>query len=365
MLAVMYHAGLEEYDFGAGHPLRGDRFRIFPDFLKKTLAANGHYRFLSGDPVGDEDLRLICTQEYIDFTREYYRAAHLGLETAPLGRFARFHSMDNLPPGKPGKVGEAARLIIGLEKRACGLVMAGDYQKALCFGGMHHAKPGYGEGFCIYNDVAFTARHLIEKYGLERVLVLDTDAHAGNGTAEYFYQSDRVLLIDIHQDPRTLYPGTGFASETGSGPGLGYTVNIPVPVGAGDLSYELVFDELVAPIVQKFQPQIIIRNGGSDPHFADSLTNLGLTTSGFNMIGRKVRELAEVCGGRSVDILGSGYNLAVLPYAWMSLVAGLADFKVDIEEPVAGAAPDRTVAQTKKVIEEVKKNLRKIPKYFE
>lgn len=363
MLAVMYHQGLQEYDFGPGHPLQGNRFKIFPEFLKNTLPEDDNYRFFSAGPVGDEDLRLICTQEYIDFTRDYYRAAYLGLST-PQGRFAGFHSMDNLPQGKPGMLEEAARLIIGLEKKACELVMAGDYPKVLCFGGLHHAKPGFGEGFCIYNDVAFTARHLIEKYGQERVLVLDTDAHAGNGTAEYFYETDRVLLIDIHQDPRTLYPGTGFASDIGRGAGLGYTVNIPVPPGAGDRSYELVFNELVEPIVRKFQPQIIIRNGGSDPHFADDLTSLGLTVSGFNMIGRKVRKLAEICGGRHIDLLGSGYNLKVLPYAWMSLVAGFADFKVSIKTPFEEPAQDRAVAQTEKVIEEVKKNLRKIHKYF-
>jgi acetoin utilization protein AcuC len=363
MLAVMYHEGLQEYDFGPGHPLQGNRFRIFPEFLKKTLPEDGNYRFFPGEAVGDEDLRLICTQEYIDFTREYFRAAHAGL-TVSQSRFGRYHSMDNLPQGRPGKLEEAARLIIGLEKRACELVMAGEYPGALCFGGLHHAKPGYGEGFCIYNDVAFTAKHLLEKYGLERVLVLDTDAHAGNGTAEYFYESDRVLLIDIHQDPRTLYPGTGFASELGRGPGLGYTVNIPVPPGAGDRSYELVFDELIEPVVRKFQPQIIVRNGGSDPHFADDLTGLGLTVAGFNMIGRKVRKLAEVCAGRHIDILGSGYNLEVLPYAWMSLVAGIADFKVDVRPPFEEAASDRAVAHTEKVVEEVKKNLRKIGKYF-
>lgn len=364
MLAVMYHEGLQEYDFGPGHPFQGNRFRIFPEFLKKTLPENDKYRFLSGEPAGDDDIRSICTQEYIDFTVEYYRAAHLGREV-PQERFSRYHSMDNLPQGRPGRLEEGARRIIGLEKRACELVMNGGYPKALCFGGMHHAKPGYGEGFCIYNDVAFTASHLVEKYGLKRVLVLDTDAHAGNGTAEYFYESDKVLLIDIHQDPRTLYPGTGFASDLGRGAGLGYTVNIPVPPGAGDRSYELVFSELIEPIATKFQPQIIVRNGGSDPHFADELTSLGLTTHGFNMIGRKVRELSEMCNGRHIDILGSGYNFKILPYAWMCLVAGMADFEVSLNVPLDENIEDRAVDQTKKVIEDVKRNLHKIHMYFE
>lgn len=364
MLAVMYQEGLQEYDFGPGHPFQGNRFKIFPEFLKNTLPEDDNYRFFSGEPVGDEDLRLICSQEYIDFSREYYRAAHKGVVMSP-GQFAIFHSMDNMPQGRPGNVEEAARIIIGLEKRACEMVMAGEFPKVLCFGGMHHAKPDYGEGFCIYNDVAFTARHLVEKYGLERVLVLDTDAHAGNGTAEYFYEDNKVLFIDLHQDPRTLYPGTGFASDLGSGAGLGYTVNIPMPPGAGDRSYEVAFNELVEPVVQKFQPQFIIRNGGSDPHFTDELTSLGLTTAGFNMIGRKVRKLAEICGGRHIDIIGSGYNLKILPYAWMSLIAGFADFKVKLNPPINESIEDRAVSQTEKVIEEVKRNLRKIHKYFD
>ncbi len=112
--------------------------------------------------------------------------------------------------GTPGKVEEAARLIVGQAKMACDLVQSGQYQKVISIGGgMHHAKQRFGEGFCIYNDVAFAALYLIEKYQLDRVMVLDTDAHAGNGTAEYFRANPKILFVDIHQDPRTIYPGTG------------------------------------------------------------------------------------------------------------------------------------------------------------
>jgi len=141
------------------------------------------------------------------------------------------------------------------------------------------------EGFCIYNDVAFTATYLLEKYNFEKILILDTDAHAGNGTAEYFRTDPRVLFVDIHQDPRTIYPGTGFASDIGADSGKGFSVNIPLPIYAGDESYKLVFDEIILPLTGEFKPQIIVRNGGSDPHFNDGLTHLGLTIAGFRMVG--------------------------------------------------------------------------------
>jgi len=200
----------------------------------------------------------------------------------------------------------------------------------------------------------------MEHYGLERVLILDTDAHAGNGTAEYFYEDPRVLLIDVHQDPTTLYPGTGFAHQIGSGEGRGFTINIPMPMYAGYDSYQLAFEAIIEPVTQEFNPQIIIRNGGSDPHFTDELTNLGLTVSGLRMIGEKVRQMAEICQGRVIDTIGSGYNKKVLPYGWLALVAGLADWEIDIDEPVPVPTrfqEDSSLGYTKQAVEEVKRYL--------
>ena len=149
-IAILYREESKEYDFGPGHPLRGDRFEIFPKFLKGNLPEDDNYRFLKAEPATDEDLLLICDQDYIDFTREYFKAANLGLSLSHLGSFSRYHSMDNLPRGQPGKVEEAARLMMGQVKLAADLVQGGKYEKVVCIGGnQHHAKPGYGEGFCI------------------------------------------------------------------------------------------------------------------------------------------------------------------------------------------------------------------------
>lgn len=362
-LAVLYSKELEEYDFGAGHPFRGDRYRVFPPFLEKL---GDCYQIIRAEKASDEGLRLICSREYIDFTREFYKAANLGLEYN--GRFYQFQSQDNMPIGKPGKLEEAARLVVGQAKKAADLVESKEFEKAVSIGGgMHHAKPSFGEGFCLYNDVAFAAKYLLKEYGLRRILVLDTDAHAGNGTSEYFYSDPRVLFIDLHQDPGTLYPGTGFAGEIGEGEGKGCTVNVPLPVGAGYGSYKLVFEDIVQPVAREFKPEIIVRNGGSDPHFDDALTRLGLPVKGFRMIGEKVRELAELCGGKEIDLIASGYNPDVLPRAWLALISGLAGAEITIEAP--DAVPERCVQDsalenTRKVIKKVKTNLKDYWKCF-
>ena len=359
-IGILYREELEEYDFGPGHPFRGDRYKLFPPFLRDNLAEDNNYRIVKAEPAIDKDLHLICQKDYVNFTKEYYKAANLGLSYP--GQFSRFHSGDNLPIGRPGKLEEAARFIIGQAKMACNLVQAGEFKKVVSIGGgMHHAKPSYGEGFCLYNDVAFCALYLMQEYKLERLLILDTDAHAGNGTCEYFYEEPRVLFIDLHQDPRTLYPGTGFAHQIGFGNGEGFTINIPMPGNAGYDSYQLAFESVVEPITQEFKPQIIIRNGGSDPHPNDGLTSLGLPVKGFRMIGERVREMARVCDDKVIDLIASGYNKKVLPHAWLALISGLAGIELEIEEPEPipqWFRASRAFVETEKVVEEVKSNLK-------
>jgi acetoin utilization protein AcuC len=356
-VAILYRDELKEYDFGPGHPFRGDRYDLFPRFLDARLKPGDLYKILPSGWATETDLLTICDKDYIDFNREYYLAAYGGW-VSYYENFSRYQSLDNKPIGAPGKIEEAARLIIGQAKMACDLIQNRDYTKVISIGGgMHHAKRRTGEGFCVYNDVAFAAQYLIHKYHLERVLVVDTDAHAGNGTAEYLRNSNNTLFIDIHQDPRTIYPGTGFASEIGVEAGKGHVVNIPMPVYAGDESYKLVFDEIVLPLAEEYRPEIIIRNGGSDPHFNDGLTYLGMSVAGFRMMGQKVRQMSELCGGRLVDLLASGYNKHILPYAWLSLMAGIADFPVQVEEPdpiPPQYEVDGAVCETREVIETVK-----------
>lgn len=367
-IAVLYREELREYDFGPGHPFRGDRYELFIDVLQQSISPGEHYQVFEAEQAELEDLLLICSKDYINFSHDYFQDAHNG--NLDHVKFGLYQSMDNMPFDKPGNLEMAARIIIGQAKLGCDLILDDKYKIAVSIGGgMHHARPSFGEGFCIYNDVAFAARYMLNTGKMQRIAIIDTDAHAGNGTSEYFYDDPRVLLIDLHQDPHTLYPGTGFVSDIGSGQGKGFTVNIPLPANASYDSYYRVFGEIVEPLVHEFQPQLIIRNGGSDPHPDDGLTDLCLPVRGFRMIGEKIRTLAdELCGGRELDLIASGYNKRVLPSSWLALISGLASWDIDVKEPEPATRKfhkDPAYAQTKLVESEIKSILKPYWKCFQ
>lgn len=317
---VLFSKELKEYDFGEGHPLSQRRGEEFLIFLKEKIKKD--FPVLNAKEISDKDLELICEKDYIDFTKNFFSSSHLGKKYN--GRFFKYHSGDNFPGKNPGNVERGARFIIGQAKLAGDLISQKKFKKVISLGGgLHHAKRNFGEGFCIYNDVAFCAKYLKEKNWFKKILILDTDAHAGNGTMEYFYEDETVLFIDIHQDPATLYPGTGFLWQMGKARGRGFTVNLPLAPFSGDESYELLFEKIVNPLVEEFEPELIIRNGGGDPHFADPLTQLGMTVNGFKMVGEKVRKLAEISEGRLIDLVVSGYNQEVLHWSWLGIISGI------------------------------------------
>ncbi len=354
--SLLYRDEIRGYDFGIGHPFRGDRFRLFYNLLSTVLPPDNNYQLIPSLPATMEDLLLICDEDYIGFTTEYFGTGNLGNNI--LNRFSQYHSGDNYPSStRPLMVENAARYIVGQAKTACNLIMEGQCSKAISIGGgLHHAKRAFGEGFCIYNDIAFCGRYLTDVLGLERVLILDTDAHAGNGTSEYFYDDPRVLFIDIHQDPDSIYPGTGFTDQTGEGKGKGYTINIPLPPGAGDSSFELAFDSVIMPVTEEFKPQVIIQNGGSDPHSFDEITNLNLSLDGFQKMGENISRMATICDNRLIGLITSGYNMAILPYVWLALISGLTGVAVDFGE----ANPEKDFKAGDPVYEETKQLMKEI-----
>ena len=152
--SIIFSKGLREYDFGEGHPFRGDRYQIFQKFLSESLPAAGRYDLMGAEPVSDRELLKIGSQEYIDFSRNFFNAQESSHQIT--GSFSRFQSGDNIPKNHHGRLEDAARLIIGQAKQACDLISSGDYDKVISIGGgLHHAKPNYGEGFCIYSGQGF------------------------------------------------------------------------------------------------------------------------------------------------------------------------------------------------------------------
>ncbi len=348
-IALVYNSKLSKFDFGPGHPFRGDRFSEFMlVFHKLSPNITNMFELVKPKQATDKELELVHTQEYINHVKSLEKhGGHLSIDT---------YVMESMV--------DAAKLIVGSGLTAAKLVMSGNYNLVITFGGFHHAGVASGEGFCVFNDVAITARMLIKKFRIKRIMIIDTDAHQGNGTMDIFYDDPKVLFLSMHQDPRTLYPGRGFINEIGTGNGQGFTVNVPMPVFSGEPEYQYVFEEIVSPLALEFRPEIIIRNGGSDPHYADELTQLGLSLDGLHLIGTSVRKLVNATSKKLIDMIVSGYG-ALTPYGWLAIIGGISGIDINYKafelEPElkigSGLDKDGIYSRTQIMVKELKNEL--------
>jgi acetoin utilization deacetylase AcuC-like enzyme len=175
----------------------------------------------------------------------------------------------------------------------------------------HHARPSAAMGFCLLNTVAIAARYAQRNYGIARVAILDWDVHHGNGTQEIFYEDPTVFYVSLHQYPH--YPGTGAASETGRGPGLGYTLNLPMPAGSTEEDYAQAMEERVLPALLSFQPDLLILSAGFDTHKDDPLGSILLTEESFARLTRySLQVVAKGAALGILSVLEGGYNTAAL-----------------------------------------------------
>ncbi len=174
----------------------------------------------------------------------------------------------------------------------------------------HHATTTQAMGFCLFNNVAIAAQYALEELGCERVMVLDWDVHHGNGTNDIFYDTDTVLFCSIHQMP--LYPGSGEMQSHGCDKGEGYTVNLPVPPGTGELEYLSLMEHLIEPIARSFKPDLILVSAGYDAHVDDPLALIELTESSYSTMTSRIRQLSEELEAPFGFALEGGYNLEAL-----------------------------------------------------
>jgi acetoin utilization protein AcuC len=345
---VSFHEKFTQYDLGEDHPFRGDRFtNTMKLFERQGLLNHPEVKLVQPQPATTEDLLRVHDRNYVNLI---FRLAE---QSKPY---------DAETPVSP-KILEGALLISG-GAIACGrAVLENRARRAVSLGGgHHHAGRNYGGGFCLFNDVAILVEYARAKYGIERFLILDHDVHFGNGTSDIYYRDPTVLYISVHQDPRTIYPGTGFTWQIGEGKGIGHNVNVPLPPGTSDETYMYALNEIFAPLAEEFKPQIIITNGGSDPHFADTLGSLRLTTNGFFSIAKIIRQTADnVCNGKLIMIPGSGYNPNVLPSCWYALAAGAVGLKkINAKEPYdPPKEPANCRKQVESTVDDLKRLLRK------
>lgn len=345
---IGFHEKFKQYDLGEGHPFRGDRFANAVEFFRKQgLFNNPEIVLLQPQPATQKDLLRVHDEEYVDLI------FHLAKESK---------RYDIETPVSP-EILEAALLICGNAIECGKAVIENKTRKAVSIGGgYHHAGKNYGGGFCLFNDIAVLIEYLRAEHNIGQFLILDYDVHFGNGTSDIYYRDPTVLYISLHQDPRTLYPGTGFAWQIGEGRGEGYNINVPLPPGTGDDTYLYALKEIFVPLAEEFKPEIIIANGGSDPHFADMLGSLALTVNGFFELSRVIRKTADkVCRGKLVLMPGSGYNPKVLPLCWYALVAGVVGLdEIDIKDPYAPPEePSNCRTIVENTIDELKRLLRK------
>jgi len=347
------------YDLGPHHPLK-------PERLRRTIELLSRFGVEAMDPGegSREDALRVHSPLYVDAVQ---RLSGMIVEHAcgiereewdRLGRPYGFGSIDNPPFAG---MYEASLAYLAGSVMAAQAVRDGEPLAVSLSGGLHHAMRDRASGFCVFNDPAVAMHILLEKF--ERVAYVDIDLHHGDGVQWIWYEDPRALTYSIHQDPRGFFPGTGFANETGAD----FTsINVPLEAGTTGEVWLEAFSRTAVPALERFRPDAIVLQMGTDPHFADPLGFLQVSAQDWLEAVRIVLDL----GIPIVAVGGGGYNLKTVPRMWTAAVLTLMrhsfedavpeDLAVewdmphffDPEPPVGGKA-----AAGKRVVEWVEENV--------
>jgi len=325
---VVWDRRMLGYDLGGEHPLHPLRWEL-TWALAGELGILDSYQVLAPDPADDDVLATVHTPGYIAAVRaaseEFPGQVGHGLGTS-----------DN--PMFPGMHHNAA-LIAGGSVQAAQAIARGEVDRAVNFcGGLHHAMADYASGFCVYNDGALAIRALLDS-GVRKVAYIDVDVHHGDGVQAAFYGDPRVLTVSLHETPLSLFPGTGWPAELGSGAAQGTAVNVALPPGIGDAAWLRAFHAVVPGVVAAFRPEVLVTQHGADTHREDPLADLNLTIDGQRTCYQALRTLAEsLTGGRWLALGGGGYaTVRVVPRSWTNLLAIVSGQDID---PLTPLPPD-------------------------
>ncbi len=296
--ALLWDERALDYDFGPEHPFQMVPRRLAVRLLESTGPLDGIRWERELRPAPRPVLELFHTPDYLD------RVEGVSVRGKPIPLDA------GDTPGFPGCFEAAARIVAGTV-RAVDVALEEGGRAWHPAGGLHHAHRDAASGFCVFNDVAVGIERALR--GGHTVAYLDLDAHHGDGVMYGFYGSGRLLDIDFHQDGRTLFPGTGAASEVGVGDGAGWKVNVPLPPGAGDDALLSLFPRLVPVLLREFRPELIVVQHGADGHLGDPLSSLRYTSVGYDAVDQRLTALAdELSDGRLVVTGGGGYRPAAV-----------------------------------------------------
>ena len=317
-VGIYDHPIFREHDSGNGHPERPQRL----DAIRSGITAaglDGRVTWPAPRPATREELLRVHT------------AAHVAAVAATEGRTARFD-----PDTQAGPRSYAAALMAaGAACDAVDKVLDGHLRRAFCLVRPpgHHAERARAMGFCLFNNVAVAAAHALQR-GMTRIAVIDFDVHHGNGIQEIFAGDPRVLYVSSHAWP--FYPGTGALQEAGDGDGRGFTVNLPLPMGCGDVEYAHVYREVVEPIANAFDPELVLVSAGFDAWGGDPLAGMALTETGYAALAAACVDAARgAARGRAIFVLEGGYDLDGLARSGAAVVGQL----LGDPRPPSGAPP--------------------------
>ena len=295
---LVYHPQYLEHEMGAGHPESPDRLRAIVSRLEHSGVLSRLVR-IDPFPASDEWITQVHAPSYVETLKR----------RAPTNGHVSLDADTSMSAGSLS----AAYLAAGGALAAADAIVAGSVEHAFCAVRPpgHHAERDRAMGFCLFNNVAIAARYLQRRHAMARVLIVDWDVHHGNGTQHTFDDDPSVLFFSTHQYP--YYPGSGRETETGVGRGVGTTINVPMQAGEGDDGYRAVFQQVLMPAVDAFQPDVVIVSAGFDAHKDDPLSAMGLTEEGYADLTRMVVSIARRHSqGRLLSCLEGGYNLHAL-----------------------------------------------------
>ncbi|OYT46768.1 MAG: acetoin utilization protein [Desulfurococcales archaeon ex4484_42] len=311
-LYVVWHDRFKEFFFSPKDlwPTWMKRMRRFRELLTET-DLESLVIIIEGEPCDEEYLRLVHDEDYIKFLK---RSSELGYGLLDYGDTIAYEG-----------VFEDTLLVAGSTLKALKLVMESKLRRAYQpFGGLHHAKREGAAGFCPVNDVAIAIEYARKKYGVNKIAVVDIDVHHGDGTQAIYYKDPNVLTISFHMRAPWFYPGTGDVAELGEGPGYGYSLNIPLPPGTADETYQWAFKEVVPRAILKYRPKLLIAQLGVDGHKDDLLGGLRLSTNTYRFVTLTLKELSKELNMPFLGLGGGGYGERSAE-AMIACVVGLID----------------------------------------
>jgi len=306
--SVLVYKGKEiaNYGFGDPHPFGFDRHDVFQQELVDT-GLDGKVEYRSPRRANVDELLLFHSADYIDLVSR--KSAE-----------GRGYLDDGDTPAVPG-IFDAASDVVGTTLAAVDAIMAGEAKRAFVpIAGLHHAARDRAAGFCVFNDCGVAVEYLRKHYGIQRTAYIDIDAHHGDGVFYGLFDDPDLIVADIHEDGRFLYPGTGAADETGTGRARGTKLNIPVAPGADDGDFRREWARVEA-YLEQMQPEFILFQGGADSLEGDPITHLCFSENAHAEAAAALCRLADKhCQGRIIGTGGGGYNRENLARAWTRIV---------------------------------------------